>query len=651
MKYTILFLLLVTHTLFAQEFKPSDWGQISPEEINMKACLFDSSATAVVLFDLGKSKFFKSKSGFDIEHKRHKRIKIFDSKDIENATISIPFYRGRNKKEKIKSIQAFTYNLENGVLVKQKLDIASIYTEKINMWWSQKKFVFPNVKDGSILELRYTHITPFIFNLCDWEFQCQIPTLYSEYQVSMIPFFEYARLSQGFDSLDVDKSVKSREVHYYAGIDYGELVHTFGLKNVEAFDDESYITTKNDYIKKIDFQLSKIHRTNGMTDNIIKSWYELNKNLLSSEYFGKYTRSCKRFAKKILNEKLDLTNKSKKEKIEAIIQYVKDNFYWNEYYGKSALQSAKNFYNKKTGNAAEINLFLLALLREAGIKAEPVVISTRNHGKIKFKYPYKRALNYVIILINDENKFLVDATDPLLKYDIIPTYCINEYGLVVNKQKKVQWLSIKYNKPSSNRKDIVIDINPETNNAKVSFVVTTKSFEANELRKEYRNKTDLIRKEFEKYISEIDSIKTINYKSSSQPYIISMKGNTEINYAGNYLFFKPFLNFPISENLFTEKERNYPVDMIYPKKHKFYSRINIPNGYLPKNLPEPYSFSDDLTAISFNSFFNKEENQIQFIARYSFKKAIYKPEEYLQLKKNIDLIIEKFNQEVYIAIE
>ena len=92
-----------------------------------------------------------------------------------------------------------------------------LYKMKITMSQSElkdallpkvKKFAMPNVQVGSIIEYKYSIETPYKFNLKDWEFQRKIPTIYSEYTVRMVPFYEYTYLMQGVDKFDIQNSYK-----------------------------------------------------------------------------------------------------------------------------------------------------------------------------------------------------------------------------------------------------------------------------------------------------------------------------------------------------------------------------------------------------------------------------------------------------------
>ena len=55
-------------------------------------------------------------------------------------------------------------------------------------------------------------------------------------------------------------------------ISYQDIVYKFGMKNIPAFGDEEFITSINDYVIKLDFQLSKIHTLDGRNIDIITTW-------------------------------------------------------------------------------------------------------------------------------------------------------------------------------------------------------------------------------------------------------------------------------------------------------------------------------------------------------------------------------------------
>lgn len=67
---------------------------------------------------------------------------------------------------------------------------------------------------------------------------------------------------------------------------------------------------------------------------------------------------------------------------------------WNGDYGKYTDQNISKAFKEGKGNVAEINLLLVALLKETGLQANPVLISTQSNGIPIF--PTLEGFNYVI---------------------------------------------------------------------------------------------------------------------------------------------------------------------------------------------------------------------------------------------------------------
>lgn len=142
-----------------------EYGEVTQADFDLKAEGFLKDADAAVIYDIGESDFYYSDYKFVINFQRKTRIKIFTEAGIENAEITIPFYKSDDFTEKVSDIKAVTYNLENGVITETTLYNSQIFEEKINENWYIKKFTLPSVKAGSIIEFRYDHDTPYKFNL------------------------------------------------------------------------------------------------------------------------------------------------------------------------------------------------------------------------------------------------------------------------------------------------------------------------------------------------------------------------------------------------------------------------------------------------------------------------------------------------------
>ncbi|QCK16885.1 DUF3857 domain-containing protein [Mangrovivirga cuniculi] len=263
MKYlSIIFLTVFTLTIGISQDKPN--RKVSLNILKQKKDSLFPESDAVILFDIGSSKFIDTDDGYNIQFTRTKRVKVYTKAGAENAEFSINYYvDGYDKTERVRKIEVKSYNLENGNIIITSLDKKSIFDEKINERWRSKTFAIPNVKAGTVYEIKYVLESPFHFNLPDWTFQSFFPTRYSEYTVAMIPFYEYIFDTQQISKFDVkEKKVDDVErtfgnvVEHYgvttgSGSKFKDVIFKFGLKNVPAFNPDKYISSPSDYIKKL----------------------------------------------------------------------------------------------------------------------------------------------------------------------------------------------------------------------------------------------------------------------------------------------------------------------------------------------------------------------------------------------------------------
>lgn len=655
--YSLFLFCLCAVSLVAQKNEAKrTYGEVSKEELTLTTYEADPEAEAVVLFDLGKSVFIDRERSYDIKFTRHKRIKILDKTAFDQAEIKIPFYEnGYGKTERVKAIAATSYTMENGKLVTRELDPKTIYEEQINDRWKVKKFAIPNVQEGSVIEYRYVLETPFHYNLPDWTFQDRIPTVYSEYQVAMIPFYEYAFIAQGITEFDYHNMKRADEVRTFGtvakahgqnvgnGVEFQDFVCTYALEDVPAFKDESYISSVDDYIIKIDFQLAKVNYPNGGGEVVSSDWATLNKELLEHDKFGRYLKTSQRLAKKILAEELNLSDKKDAAKLKAIVEYVRNNFVWNNHTSKYASQSPKQLLAKRSGNSADLNLFMIALLRQAGFDTDAVILSTRDNGKLKTDYAFNHFTNYVVPFINWEVSFLVDATDTHLPFDRIPLRCINELGLIVQ-EGEAKWLTISHAVPSIEKYTIATTIDPENLAAHHKLSIQTTEYNSYLYRRGFKDDETAIKEAFNSSISEVTRFKTVNYDKQSSPYMLFFEGDCELESLGSNLILKPFLSLGMSENKLKQEKRDYPVDFIYPTDEIFDIRIAIPEGYTVADLPDNKSIDDELVSVELT--YRLKDEVLLIKGHYMLKHSMYMPSQYAVLKAHLDTIVTSFQKEI-----
>lgn len=626
-----------------------EFGIISPDEYKMTSHPTDSAAEAVVLYDKGSSHFNSTSRGFEINYERATRIKIFNEAGLKWAEIEIPFYREGDIYEEIYELEAITYVFENGTMRKIPLDLKNTYTEKINDSWYVRKFALPNIKPGSIIEYRYNIVSQYIFHLREWYFQWSIPVLYSEYATSMVPFYAYAYVIQGTtkEEIEITSSEDKMNTKHFANISYHDLNHKFVRKNIPAFRSEDFISSVDDYIAKIIFQLSNVNHPHGKKEQIITTWEKLIADLLKNDHFGKFVSRSQKSADKIVDLN-KLKEKPELERFDEVIDYVKNSYIWNQNNGIYTSKTPAKLTEEKSGNAADINLFAVGMLNAAGIKSYPMLISTRQNGKIRMDYPFLNYFNYVVILSFVDGRYIMtDATDILARNDRIPEKCINDAGLVIDKENP-RWISTEPRFPSLATTDLKMEVlGPDSISVELQKVLN--EYEALRFKKLYTEKKEKISEQFERenLTIEDNSLQIRDPQKRSRAQYYSYRCNYRPDFLNGKMYISPFLYETLTENPLKDKERTYPVDFTFMRSERVDCSIQLPAGYQIEYMPQKETIDTDLFSLTYFTEVSNEEIKVSM--NYLLKKTIYQPEEYENIRTFLDEIVTKSKEKIVLV--
>ncbi|MEJ0054632.1 MAG: transglutaminase domain-containing protein [Bacteroidota bacterium] len=194
-------------------------------------------------------------------------------------------------------------------------------------------------------------------------------------------------------------TISSNQIHFMRN-DFRWVV-----ENAPALKEEPKMNNRVDYISKINFELTFQRMPNGKEYVYLGTWDGINDEYLNHPKFGR-ALNANNFLSGI-TENIIAPATNPQEKIEKIFDYVRTNVVWNGLNRSLLTNDLKSALDEKKGNAADMNLLLVAMLRKAGLVADPVVISTRNHGFIRKQTPLSKQFNYVICMItlNEESNF------------------------------------------------------------------------------------------------------------------------------------------------------------------------------------------------------------------------------------------------------
>lgn len=623
--------MAVAAAVLAQQ-NPMKYGKVDEKHWSLEKVSYDSSANAVVLCDFGTLNFGYAKP---TAISQHRRIKILNEKGLQQANVVLPFY-AKNNNEKIVRLKAQTLNLNNGKVEKTK--VKDFFEADINANWKSKRFSFPNVKPGSIIEFSYTKLIENNFSFEDWEFQSDIPTLHSEY---------HATISQG---LDVRIFFNSRRLYKKYG---KEATNSWYLENLPAHKPEKFCPNPQDYIESISFQLAGYYKRDEMGGseyvNIMTNWDELASEIYNYHPINSYL--TKKGKVRELLGSIDLSSATAEEKVKAIYSYVTSNF---DYNGKTRMyteQDFNDFIEMKRGNSAEMNLLLVALLREADLQADPALISTKEHGIMSESYPLLDQFNKTVGSVAIERKTIIlDATNPYLAYNLLPKEDLNQKALVYNRSG-AKWIQVEAPEKSQKTMFIIADLSGDT--AKFNFNLMTTGYYAAEMRKTITSLNDrnemlsqLMSDEAEE---RLDSIEVKNLDKPGEKLVIALYLSEPDNplKKNNSMFYyePPELRYLI-DNPFTQAERELPVDLYFNSHFNLRYSIILPNTIEINELPESIKFVMDGNKADFTYQVNATGNNIQFHINLNHFDHYFSPYEYPNLRQMYTLIKDKLSQPI-----
>ncbi|MCD4681784.1 MAG: hypothetical protein K8R86_00760 [Bacteroidales bacterium] len=283
----------------------------------------------------------------------------------------------------------------------------------------------------------------------------------------------------------------------------------------------------------------------------------------------------------------------------------------------------------------------------------PVAISTRNNGRLSRANPSINKLNYVIAnVISDSISYLLDATDELIPFGMLPKRCMNGEGRIID-EKKSDWIELKTDKIDERITYYDLQMDSEFSlTGKISHKYI--DYGAYRLRKDYEEFANLD-DYLDDYKSDKPGLKIIDTKMESvddiyEPVKIEheVKIDNQAMVLNEKIYLNPMLYDQMKENLFKIGERVYPVDFVYPFCKSFIIKLTIPENLSIIELPESVNMSLPDKSAKFIYSISNFANTINIMCKIDIDKAVYLQNEYPDLKEFYNQIIKKQSEPIII---
>lgn len=619
----------------AQQTEP--YGKVSAADLTMTDCEFEKGAGAEILFDKG---FMYSDMNFRFALEKHVRIKIFKQSGREEANIKIAFINGV---ERVSNIQAETINMANGKPEITPLDKKQIITQAINKYRSEVVFSLPAVRDGSVIEYKYTKEL-YGLPLPAWSFQHIIPTRYSEIKTSLPGFAAFKlQTTNMFMPIGYEHSEENRN-------GYTALIDKRWLSNVVGLPDEAYMSSRVDNLEAIQWQLVSVNLPNVHDDMLINSWPRLGKALHDDDDFGGQLKRHVTGEDVLIAKAKSI--KSTDERIAYLFNEVKNTMKWNDQDEWFTIDGVTRAWTNKAGNATEINLILNHLLQQSGIGSFPMIVSTRDNGKVNPVFPYVSQFNRAVVYIPiDSTKYyLLDASDKYNVYNQVPFNMLNSSGLYITNDVGFTNLIFFENvEPAREQLSIDAEIKADGHVAGSADVESSAYFKQ-DIARYYKIQGE---KKYIDYLRNGDNSLNISAIKMENMDVDTLPLSQKIDFSmdlpgsdGTFIYFNPNILSSLKNNPFLNENRLSSIDFGYNKMYSISEVLKMPAGYKSEVIPKAMSLVMPDQSIIFKRMVMENDGQI--IVRYSivYKKSIFFKEEYPDLHEFYKKMQELLNEQV-----
>jgi len=627
--------LLFSNPSFSQKDKDIPaWGKVEKADLEMKVCDFDKDAEAVILFDLGE--LVCDQSG-NIELERRIRIKILKEGGLERADIHLNYIHYLNSENIIK-LSAQTYNLDAaGNIVTTAVDKKSFFDKKITKRLSERVFTFPEVKVGSIIEYKYIRTGS---GLVTWYFQRSIPVKFSRYLTDFPSDVELASIPNCVLPYETKRDNKgTRNV----------ITHT--MKEVPALRDEPFISNEDDYLQRIETRLVAITNSMGIRTSYVRSWPGIIKQSMEADDFGVQL-------KKNIPRTADLEAELSKisdpyEKMKIIHHYVRKNMTWDGNKHIWADDGVKVAWKEKKGTSGEINLILVNLLKDAGLDASPMLVSTHDHGRVVPMVPSFDQFNEVIAYVKIGTKqYYLDATEKNTPSHLIPEDVMFTEGLVIKKLDTYEWgWHTLWNEKLLKKKMVVMRVELNEKDSMVGEV-NVSSIDYDRLERTAVLKADGKEKFRARYFTEpnanmkIDSVYIDNENNDSLPLVQKFTFSQPISGSGDYKFFNVNLFTGLEKNPFVADNRFSDIFFGTNQAYVIIGNFKIPEGYSYEELPKNIRMIMPDTSIEISRRIAAENTVLSVRISLEFKRPYYTVEEYPDFKEFYKKLFDILNEQI-----
>ncbi|MGG5504146.1 DUF3857 domain-containing protein [Myroides odoratimimus] len=625
-------------------------GKVKPAELAELSNTSFVKDKAVILQEEVRVDFeYSDEYGFRVNETVSRKIKLYDEVAKEKLKFVVPYAPKGYAREDMTINVSNIYRLVDGQVVKQKSPKQNLIDEDKGNW-REKGVSYNDAKAGDIIEYSYIKSTNYIDELPEWYIQSDMPKESASYKVVVPEYFLYSIIKKGDIKLteqEYNRRVSFRGVNgFMIKSEINAIEKTYKAQLVPSFIVEPYLDNPANYISTVRFDLQQVHFPGNSAEKVMQTEKEFYADLLKNRGFGKELKQDK-FLKKEINLE-EYKGLSIEAQISKLLNVVQSRVTWNQEYGLFTQNGIKTTFYKGTGNSADVNLLLTAMLRYVGIKANPVLLSTRSNGvKTAWQRNY---YNHIITAIEADNSiYLVDATNKYTTLNILSLDDLNGTGTILYDTGAILKVNLMPQFISS--KEVKYQINPNSNGSISGQIIENyKNYRALEFRNMYEGSEWRFGKWYEsQYVGmNVSSTRVYNGDNNEKDVraVFSFSKQNGVLFFNDKYIINPFQFYPLYSNPFKSEYRNNPIYIGYPELDNYLMGIVIPEGYKVSILPQNFTLKSEQTGLEVQTKFEVKDNQVLCSLIFIKAKGVIASKDYDSVRDMYTQLLEQLKTQV-----
>lgn len=570
----------------------TDWLPVTPDELHMTSEPKAPRAPAICL------DYVVERDDGSSAETVYKRIKVLTDEGRKYGDVEIRFDANR---EYVDAIEARTIHPDGSIVRFDGKAFETPIVKAHGVRYMAKTFTLPDVQPGSIIEYRYRRrgrnegFTRYIYN-SQWILNTDLFirhgkfTLYPERQFTLAWSWPHG-LPEGAGPPEKKKDRIELETH-----------------DVPAFVTEEYMPPENALKQRVDF----IYTQNNTPTDFDKFW-----NGYSREQYRQVSafidhRAIAKAIAELVSS--DDSPEDKLRKIYARVQRVRNLSFESSTSTEQVREQLKSIHDavdvweRGYGDGEQLTWLFLALVRAAGLAADPVLVSTRDEYFFTPKALNPGPLNTNVVRVRLADKELyLDPGAALTPFGLLPWPETGVPGLVLTRDGG-SWITTPTPRALESRVEHKATLRVSENGTLQGHVTVTYSgLEALELRAAERHEDAAGRKhyletELQDDIPTGSDVKLLNqpdWESSSALLVAEFDLSVPgwMASAGSRLLLPEALFSGHSKHMFTHSARVQPVYFTYPCSQDDDITISVPASLKTDAMPQAKTL--DLGALSY----------------------------------------------------